>query len=473
MIMTKNQFTAVFDQGPDVVWKEFDKLQVIIKEQKRQLELNSSNSSKPPSSDINRSKNKRKNNSRTQSGKKSGGQKGHKGKTLQTEKHPDITIPHTPEICQCGHHLNSGDLIIRQEERQVIDIPKPEVKTTSHLVTVVKCPCCGSEVKGEFPKDVKAPVQYGINLKAYVVYLMIYQLIPYKRTTDLLENLHHLPISEGTLNNILRDFAGRIDMPIEFIKQQIIDSEVAHFDESGLYVDGKRDWLHVAATDLFTFYFHHESRGFEATEAAGILAKFQGSACHDFWKTYYKYEHLIHSLCNAHHMRDLQGLFDTDELPWSLDMKSFFSAAKKIVDAAKESDKTKLDSQLIAEMEEQYQQIIDEGYKVIPPPPPRKKGQRGPIKKGRARRLLERLDEKRDEILDFIYDFSKPFDNNQAERDIRMIKVKQKISGTFRSPIMAKFFCKIRSYISTTIKHGVNVYDAIIGVFNDDIFLYA
>ena len=471
--MTKNQFTAVFDQGPDAVWKEFEKLQIIIKEQKRQLELNSSNSSNPPSSDINRSKKKRKNNSRTQSGKKSGGQKGHKGKTLQAVKHPDITIPHSPKICQCGHHLNPGDLIVRQEERQVIDIPRPEVKTTSHLVTVVKCPCCGSEVKGEFPKDVKAPVQYGINLKAYVVYLMIYQLIPYKRTTDLLENLHNLPISEGTLNNILRDFAGRIDIPVEFIKQQIIDSEVAHFDESGLYVDGRRDWLHVAATDLFTFYFHHESRGFEATEAAGILDKFQGTACHDFWKTYYKYEQLIHSLCNAHHMRDLQGLFDTDEQPWSLDMKSFFSAAKKIVDAAKESDKTQLDSQLIAEMEEQYQQIIDEGYKVIPPPPPRKKGQRGPIKKGRARRLLERLDEKRDEILDFIYDFSKPFDNNQAERDIRMIKVKQKISGTFRSPIMAKFFCKIRSYISTTIKHGVNVYDAIIGVFNDDIFLYA
>jgi transposase len=340
-------------------------------------------------------------------------------------------------------------------------------------VTVLKCPCCGAQKKGEFPKEVKAPVQYGINLKAYVIYLMIYQLIPYKRTTDLLENLHALPISEGTLNNILKDFARRIELPIEFIKQQIIDSELAHFDESGLYVGGQRDWLHVAATNLYTFYFHHESRGFEATEAAGILDKFQGKACHDFWKTYYKYEHLLHSLCNAHHMRDLQGLFDTDNLPWSLDMKSFFSASKKIVDAAKEAGKTELDQQLIIEIENQYQQIIDEGYKVIPPPPKREKGQRGPIKKGRARRLLERLDGKREEILDFIYDFSSPFDNNQAERDIRMIKVKQKISGTFRSSIMAKFFCEIRSYISTAIKHGVNVYDAIVGVFSDDIFLYA
>ncbi len=472
MSMTKTQFGKVFKEGFEAAWQEFNKLQATIKEQNRQLNLNSSNSSKPPSSDINKTAKSQKNNSRKKTRKKSGGQKGHKGTTLQAVKHPDKTIPHTPSHCQCGYNFNPGDIIIKQETRQVIDIPKPEIKTTSHVVTVLECPCCGTETKGEFPENVNAPVQYGIGLKARVVYLMVYQLIPYKRTADLLETMHRLAISEGTLKNILEDFAGRIEIPVEFIKQQIIDSEVAHFDESGLYTEGRRDWLHVAATDLYTFYFHHELRGFEATEAMGILENFQGTAVHDFWKTYYKYEHILHSLCNSHHMRDLQGLFDNDNLPWSLDMKSFLSAAKKIVDLAKEAGQTELDKELITEMENEYQQIIDEGYKLIPPPPPRKKGQRGPIKKGRARRLLERLDEKRGEIIDFIYDFSKPFDNNQAERDIRMIKVKQKISGTFRSSAMAKFFCKIRSYISTAIKHGENVYDAIAGVFNDDIFLY-
>lgn len=473
MSMTKIQFGEIFKQGFEATWQKFNQLQATIKEQNRRLNLNSSNSSKPPASDMNKTAKSKKNNSRKKTQKKSGGQRGHSGKTLQAVEHPDETIPYNPTHCLCGYEFNSSDAVIKQETRQVIDIPEPKVKVTSHVVSVLECPCCGIKVKGEFPENVNAPVQYGAGLKARVVYLMVYQLSPYKRTVDLLANMHKLSISEGTLNNILEGFAGRIELPVEFIKQQIIDSEVAHFDESGLYVEGRRDWLHVAATELYTFYFHHELRGFEATEAMGILDNFQGTAVHDFWKTYYKYEHILHSLCNAHHLRDLQGLFDDDNLPWSLDMKSFLSASKKIVDLAKEAGKTELNKKLIAVMENEYQQIIDEGYKLIPPPPPRKKGQRGPIKKGRARRLLERLDEKRDEILDFIYDFSKPFDNNQAERDIRMIKVKQKISGTFRSATMAKCFCKIRSYISTAIKHGVNVYDAIVGVFNNDIFLYA
>ena len=466
-MMTKEQFSSIYYQGLDSAWLEFEKLQKLINEQARRLKLNSSNSSKPPSTDVNK-----KNNSRTENGRKSGGQPGHKGSTLKQVEQADTIIFHHPVECICGYKCAATDLFVEKEKRQVIDIPKPLIKTSEHVLTVLKCPCCGTEVRGEFPKDVKAPVQYGANLKSYLVYLMIYQLLPYKRTADLFKNLHDLPISEGTLNNILKDFAERIEIPVEFIKQQIIDSELAHFDESGLYAEGRRDWLHVASTRLYTFYFHHKARGFEATEAGGILNEFQGTACHDYWNTYYKYE-CMHSLCNAHHMRDLQGVFDSNNLQWALDMKSFFSAAKKIVDTAKEASKTELENQLIKELNKHYQQIIDAGYKVIPSPPPRKKGQRGRIKKGRAYALLERLDIKRDEILDFIYDFSKPFDNNQAERDIRMIKVKQKISGTFRSSVMANNFCKIRSFISTAIKHSVNVYDAISGVYKDDIFLYA
>jgi len=466
--MTKDEFKNIYDQGFEDTWQEIKRLNKTVLDLQSRLKMDSTNSSKPSSTDIAK---KKKNNSRKKSGKKSGGQPGHKGKSLSLNKEPDKTKKCDVGECQCGHHFNGDETVINVEKRQVIDIPQPVVETTEYIAVSYKCPECGNIHSAEFPKGVSAPVQYGNNLRSYVIYLMNYQFTPYKRTTDLLENLHNLPISEGTLANIIKDFAGRLDLPISFIKQQIIESEVVHLDESGLYVEGAREWLHVACTDLYTFYFPHKSRGKIALDEADILPNFIGTACHDHWKTYYSFDNCIHSLCNAHHLRELQGIIDKYNYEWAIEMKKLLSYAKKQVDAAVEKEEMFLTSEKIAEIERNYKKIIKNGYLKTPKPPVKETGKRGKQGRGKALCLLDRLSQKKKEVLDFIYDFTRPFDNNQAERDIRMIKIKQKISGTFRSKKGSENFCKIRSYISTAIKHEENVFDAIKDIYTGSSFL--
>lgn len=467
--LTQEEVNAVYAKGSAAVWQVIDQLQDRMHELERRLGLNSSNSSKPPSTDLDK---KKKNNSREKGNRKPGGQQGHEGKTLNQVEDPDHIVSHEPDGCDCGHQFTGTEKVLGTERRQVVDIPRPQVKITEYQAVTYQCPSCGQIHSGTFPDEVKAPVQYGSNLQAYVVYLMNYQLLPYKRTADLLKNLHNLPISEGTLRNILSRFANLVKTPVEVIKQEIINSEVAHFDESGFYCEGDRNWLHVASTELLTFYFHHISRGLDAVRDADILPKFKGTACHDFWKTYYHFMECEHSLCNAHHLRDLQGIVDSAGFNWPGEMKAFLKETKKTVDNAKAGNMSKLSRKTIKKLEAEYQSIIDKGYKEIPPPPERKPGQRGKLKKGKVRNLLERLDHRRAEVLDFAYDFNKPFDNNQAERDIRMMKVKQKISGTFRSADMAQGFCTIRSYLSTAIKQGLNVFDTIADGFQGKFFVF-
>lgn len=467
--LTKEEIGAICTMGTDAVCELVNQLEDQIEEFGRRLGLNSSNSSKPPSTDIGKKKN---NNSRISGKRQPGGQKGHKGKTLKPVDEPDQIISCQPDECNCGHQFTGIEMVMNTERRQIIDIPRPTVSVTEFKSITYLCPGCGQLHTGKFPDGVNAPVQYGNNLQAYVVYLMNYQLLPYKRTADLLENLHNLPISVGTLRNIQSRFARLIKEPVEFIKQCIINSEVAHFDETGFYSTGKRHWLHVASTLGYTFYFYHHKRGFNAIEAAGILPVFKGKSCHDYWKPYYLFTGCEHSLCNAHHLRDLQGVVDSTGYFWAEEMKLFLQESKKTVDAAKSKGLAGLPKESITDLDRKYQSIISKGYKETPPPPERKPGQRGKLKKGKALNLLERLDQRREEILDFIYDFKNPFDNNQAERDIRMMKTKQKISGTFRSGDMAQTFCTIRSYISTAIKQGMNVFDAVAGAFEKKFFVY-
>jgi len=466
--LTKEELTTLFPEGPDAVWKHLNEIQNEHADFKRRLGLHSQNSSKPPSTDLDK---KRKNNSREPGKRQIGGQKGHKGHTLDAVEKPDEIINCIPDGCGCGHKFNGDEKLLTSERRQVIDIPRPQIKVLEYQAQTYLCPGCGQQHKGQFPEAVKVPVQYGNNLQAYVVYLMNYQLLPYKRTTDLLKNLHNLALSEGTLRNIQARFGKHVEVPVKSIKQSLIDSDVVHFDESGLYALGRRHWLHVASNEGFTFYFHHKSRGFEALEEAGILNEFKGTACHDLWKTYYRYDDCDHSLCNAHHLRDLQGIIDSSDSIWAKEMKVFLKKTKIMVDDAKITNAVKLPEDLLLELKIEYQDIIDKGEAETPPPPERKPGKRGPIAKGKARNLLERFDIRRAEIIDYIEDFNRPFDNNQAERDIRMVKVKQKISGTFRSTEMAQNFCTIRSYISTAIKQRVNVFDAIAEAFAGKFFV--
>jgi transposase len=453
--LLEEEFKSLCQRDIDAAWKEHSELQ-------RRLGLHSQNSSKPPSTDL--AKRKR-NNSRESSSRKSGGQPGHQGHTRAQVENPDEVISCELADCNCGHQFTGDEELLKSECRQLIDIPPPQVQVSEYQANTYRCPGCGEKNKATFPSEIKAPVQYGNNLQAYVVYLMNYQLLPYKRTADLLLNLHELPISEGTLRNIQQRFAENIETPVEMIKQSLCDADLVHFDESGLYASGKRDWLHVASNDTHTFYFHHESRGFEALEAAGILAKFKGVACHDLWKTYYKYTECVHSLCNAHHLRDLQGIIDSSNFIWPIKMKAFLKKTKKLVDEAKSENKAELSETLIKELQVEFQSILDIGEAETPPPPERQSGQRGQVAKGKSRNLLERFDHRREEITDFFDDFDRPFDNNQAERDIRMVKVKQKISGTFRNTKMAQNFCMARSFISTATKQGLNVFDAIASAF--------
>jgi len=464
--ITKEDFNSIYKKGVDVTFLYVHELQNKLTNAEIKLNKNSQNSSKPPSTDR-----KKRPNSRTKSGKSSGGQLGHKGSTLKLNAEPNITITLEPENCSCGHVFKGSEVLINEERRQEIDIPKPVTITTEFRSLSYLCPVCGEIHSGAFPANINAPIQYGSNLKAYLIYLMNYQLLPYKRTVDLLANLHNLPISEGTIENILRDFSYRIDEPVEIIKQSIIDSENAHADESGLRSEGKRQWLHVIGNEQYTYYYFHASRGKNAVDEAGILPYFKGTLCHDFWTTYFKFDECEHSLCNAHHLRELQGIIDDYGYSWAKKMKSFLEETYQLVKDAKDNGNKHLSEAICYELNKRYDEIIRHAFIETPPPPLKKEGKRGRPAKGKALCLLNRLNNYKEAVIDYIFDFNKPFDNNLAERDVRMMKVKQKISGTFRSNKGAQRFCEIRSFISTAIKQKQNIFDSINNIFLGESFL--
>ena len=453
-----------FEQGVDSVVA----LAIQLASKRKYVKKDSSNSGMAPSSDLGK---KKRPNSRKPSEKKQGGQPGHKGSTLDKVSDPDVIIDCKPSDCGCGHFFNGNEEFDGVSSRQVFDIPEPKVVVTEYVVKNYLCPYCGQIHSGEFPEDISAPTQYGDSIKAHIIYMMNYQMLPYKRTAEMFQNLFGMNISEGTLRNIQHKFYNIIEEPVEAIKNHIINSNIIHADETGLYAEGNRQWLHVASTDLFTHYFTHKKRGKEAMDFGGILPEFEGQVIHDYWSSYYSYTKCNHGLCNSHHLRDLQYIIDLEKHEWAGEMKQFLSDSKKVVDSEKENGSTELSESKLKELTEIYNGIIERGYKEIPQPPQKKKGVRGRQAKGKSRNLLDRFYEKPEQVIGFIYDFEIPFDNNLAERDIRMMKVKQKISGTFRSTEMAEAFCATRSYISTAIKQKVNVFSAIKDAFQGFFFV--
>jgi transposase len=377
---------------------------------------------------------------------------------------PDHTIIYPVDQCQsCGHRL-ADEASIDVEKRQVFDIPPIQMEVTEHKAQIKECSHCGHLNKAAFPEQVKAPVQYGPRLKAIAVYLRQYQLLPYNRTRELFRDLFSTDLSEGTLTNITDTCSELLEHPIDQIQKQLEQSPVVNFDETGSSVYGKRQWLHSASTPNLTYFEIHPKRGSHAMDHMGILPNFKGRAIHDFWKPYFKY-HCDHGLCNAHHLRELIFLHEQHGQRWAKNMIDCLIDIKKAVDEAKISTDTLLKKQ-IHKFETRYQNILDKGYNENPLPKKKStKKKRGRPKKSKARNLLERLDEHRKEVLAFMYDFKVPFDNNLAERDLRMAKVQQKISGTFRSQDGANAFCRIRSYISTTRKNAVNAIEAIVNAF--------
>ena len=478
--LSREDILAVYEEGPEavvaLVQTLFSKqaariaeLEERLKSLEDQINKNSHNSSKPPSTDTFRKiKGQRK-----PSGKSVGGQKGHKGHTLEMAKNPDHVIVHPVTKCEsCGRSLCDAE-VANYERRQVFDLPPIKVEVFEHQSEKKICPNCGCFNKASFPKEVAYPVQYGTRLKSVATYLNQYQLVPFDRLREAFVDLFGHRLSQSTLININRACYDILEPVEDAIKQQLIASHAICLDETGMRIEGKRKWCHVVSTKDLTYYAAHPHRGSKANEDMGILPVYSGTAMHDGWSSYFKFN-CKHALCNSHHIRDLLFIHEEDKQNWAKDMIDQLIGIKAAVDRRKPIY-CKLDLAEINDFEDKYDHIIERA-KLENPPPIASNSQesikkRGKKKKTKAQNLLERLQKYRREALAFMYDFEVPFDNNQAERDIRMMKVQQKISGNFRSWEGANIFCRIRGYISTVKKNSISVIDALQGAFEGNPFI--
>ena len=470
--LTREEALAIYKSGPEAVVKALcelsaavERLEERVSELEQKLAKNSHNSSKPPSSDGFLKPNPQ--SLRKPSNRKSGGQPGHEGTTLKMVEEPDqVQLHRVQSRCECGCCLEK-EPIIGYERRQVFDIPEIKINVTEHRAEIKRCPSCAKEHKGLFPQDVKFWVQYGHHFKALVVYLRGYQLLPSARTAEFFKDIFKAAVSEGTLDTILREGAQNLENFMDHLKKQMINAPVAHFDETGLSLNGKNHWLHSISTKEATYYAMHHKRGTQAIDDIGILPEFHGTAVHDNWPAYFQYEQCWHGLCNAHHLRELIFIKEQLHQSWAQPMIDCLLQIKEKVDQAKKQGFKSLCDGRISYWRHRYESIIAHGYRANPRhDPPSTHRKRGRPQKGKTRCLVERLDHHQEKVLAFMLDFEVPFDNNLVERDVRMAKLKQKISGTFRSPNMADAFCRIRSFISTVRKQGLQLREAIQSVFS-------
>ncbi|MCA1598945.1 MAG: IS66 family transposase [Chloroflexi bacterium] len=422
------------------------------------LDTNSRNSGRPPSSDGPGVKPHPKS-QRVPRGRQPGGQPGHAGHSLRLADEPDEVQVHAPSHCHvCGQSLD--DLpALRWERRQVIDIPPVRARIIEHQAATTCCPGCGTTTSGTFPPGVAAPVQYGPGVVTLAVYLTQEQLLPLARTSAVLAEVFGCAVSEATVERAVADCHERLAEAEAAIKQGVIEAAVAHFDETGVNVGGTTAWLHVASTPRLTFYAVHKKRGRAALDAIGVVPQFGGRAVHDGWTSYWQYSQCAHALCNAHHLRELTFVEEQLGQSWAKDLKGLLGEIKHEVDDARGRGRAGLPADVQRAFAQRYDAVLEEGLAANPPPPPT--GQRGRPKRGKAGSLVDRLREHKGATLAFMEDLTIPFDNNQAERDIRMTKVREKISGCFRTTTGAERFCRIRGYISTLRKQGLPILSAL------------
>lgn len=438
-----------------------DELSQRVQRLEDQVSKHSGNSSKPPSSD-GLAKPKTRSLRQTE-GRKSGGQKGHRGQTLRMQEHPDHIERHRLDSCpHCTADLSTVT-VIAHRRRQVFDVPPVQIEATEHQTETKYCAHCQRYVRAAFPPEVTQPVQYGRRLKAQASYLNSYHFIPIARTCELLGDLYGHAPAWAFVGEANQAVAAGCEPALDEIQRQLLQSDVIHFDESGLRVEGQLHWLHSASTEMLTYFGVHRKRGQTAMREIGLLPRFTGWALHDHWASYLAFSRCDHAFCNAHHLRELQFITDQYQQSWAPRLTQLLYAMKAEVEACRlddATDSTALEPDRLAHYEAEYDAILQQGAQANPPPTqPVKK--RGRYKQSPPKNLLDRLGKHRTGVLAFIYDFRVPFDNNLAERDIRMIKVKQKISGTFRTRTGANIFCAIRSYISTVRKQGENVIAAL------------
>jgi len=424
-----------------------------IAELESRLNMNSTNSSKPPSSDG--LAKPAVTSLREKSGKKPGGQKGHKGHGLKIEREPDDVVVVQPIECPgCGCGL-SKEATFHADTRYVYDV-QIEVKLTEYDIHKVICPCCGATVAGTLPEECKGTLNYGNKIRALAVVLTQYACVGIDKTHKILRDLLEVSISAGTIKNITQQFASKTDDTIAEIKKKLLESPRLNVDETGSRINGRTQWFHVASNAKYTLVTSHMKRGKEGSEAGSVLPKYGGVLVHDCWKPYFGFDKCEHALCCAHLLRELNALIERGQT-WAKDMKTLLLEMKDVVERYKGADKTKLSGYYRDKFKTSYDAVLAKAKEEITPSPTRKKS--------KAENILARLEEYRAEITRFTENFEVPFDNNQAERDLRNVKVKQKVSGCFRTEDGADDYAKTTSIIGTVVKFGQSVYGAVRGLF--------
>jgi transposase len=450
-------------QRPDVSQLTSDEKDALIyallarvAELERRLGLNRGNSGKPPSSD-GYGKKPSPQNLREKTGKKSGGQEGHEGANLRQVDHPDTIVDHCPDACAgCGAALGP-EQATGYRKRQVFDIPQPRpIEVTEHRAQRCLCPYCGATTDASFPDEVTAAAQYGANIAMLAIYLQYWHFIPEDRLAELMRDVFGVDLSTATIAAFAQRKAGAWSGLAGHIGEQVKQAAVKHLDETGLRIAGMLQWLHVASTLLLTFYRTSSTRG-------SVLAGVFGIVVHDFWRPYFTMEGVTHALCNAHHLRELKALSELEQEPWALAMFRFLRHACHAANLARARNQP-LQPAFLDRLSARYDRIVAQGLTFHEAQAPLDAA--GAKKRGRARRraghnLLLRLHGHKADTLRFLANASVPFTNNQAERDLRMMKLRQKISGCFRTKTGADTFATIRTVLSTARKQGWNILDTL------------
>ena len=440
-----------------------EQLQQRIAELEARLAKDSHNSSKPPSSDPPFRKPPPRS-QRKSSGRKPGGQKGHKGATRVLVDAPDhlVVIP-LEGACRCGRCRSQIPAQLLPERRQVIELVMH--REVTEYRTVAGACACGRVHRSHFPEDISAPVQYGPGVSAFAVYMTQYQLLPFERTAAVLDELAGIAISPGSLYSAVETAAARVQAPVAAIAEALVAAPLAHADETGVRVGGALQWLHVLCTANLTAYFPHPKRGTEALEAFGLLARFAGVLVHDHWSAYARFT-CQHAFCNAHHLRELTAIAEMipSQRPWAEDMIALLCEANTLATEARAAGFAALPGPMVQDIQTRFEAILDVAKARNPARAP-KPGSRRRVRQTPAHNLVKRLSDKREAVLRFVTDLRVPFDNNQAERDIRMPKLKQKVSGCFRSDQGIAHFAIIRSYLSTLRKQSADIFKSLVLTF--------
>ena len=439
--------------------KENAELRIENSELKARLNQNSSNSSKPPSSDF---YNRKPAFPKISNGKK-GGQMGHKGDTLKQIENPDKIIECRPKECDCGHKFNFEDMF-KAEHRQVFDLPQPKLEITEYQIFGCKCPICGKIHKGKSPANVNSPVQYGNGVRAYLTMLSTAYKLPYKKIQQLFQDLFGYSVNESTVYSTNKRCFDELSQSEKEILEKLLKEQAVNADETGIKVGKDNYWLHTLSSQLFTYQFAHKKRGREAfSSESSILERLTNWIIHDCWSSYFKLENPKHGLCGAHIIRELQGVIDNNENnKWANDLRKYLLEVNDMYFPKRILNRTKI--------EKRYQNICELGN-TTEPLPIKTPGKRGKPKKTKARNLVERLIKHQDAVLAYAFNEEVPFTNNQAERDLRSVKLKLKISNCFRSEDGAKIYARIESFISTARKNNKNIFEELKNTFNGQNFL--